>query len=267
MQPGPGAGPAPFTPPPQLASGREVRPSLWWFAVAGGLALAGIVGGIALLWTGVTRVTDRVDDFTRIAVPSSGEVSIDDPGGYSIYHEYFGAGDDDDFGDSQATPGVTVTDPSGAEVALRSYTTSVTYDFGGHEGEGVFTFEAEEAGTYQVTTTGDSTSTIAVGPGIGRGLVSSIVGGLAVGALGVIGGIVLAIVTGVRRSSSRRKLNAARWRQQGPPGMPGAPGAPGGWGAPPGPVWGQPQPGPAGAPGWGQPMPPPVPPPPDRPSP
>jgi hypothetical protein len=226
-----------------------VRPSLWWFAVAGGLALAGIAAGIVLLYTGVTRVTDRVDDFTRIDVPGSGEVTIDDPGGYSIYHEYFGASNDDDFDDDfQSTPGVTVTDPSGNEVTLRSYTTSVTYDFGGHEGEGLYTFDAEQAGTYQVETTGDSTSTIAVGRGIGRGLVASIAGGLAVGALGVIAGIVLAIVTGVRRSSSRRRLNAERWRQQGPPAAPG-------WGAPPGASWGQPQPGPAGAP---------APPPPDR---
>jgi hypothetical protein len=226
----------------------EVRPPVWWFVVAGGLALAGIVGAVVLWVTGVMRLTDRVDDFTRIGVPGSGEVSIDDPGGYSIYHEYFGAASDG-FG---ATPGVTVTDPSGAEVALRSYTSSVTYDFGSHEGEGVYTFEAEQAGTYQVTTTGDSTSTIAVGPGIGRGLVSSIVGGFVVGAIGVIGGIVLAIVTGVRRGRSRRMLNAARW------GRPGPPGAPGGWGAPPGAGWSQPPPGPAG-PG-GPPGPPPGPP-------
>jgi hypothetical protein len=248
--------PGPFAPPPRVGAG-EVRPSVWWFVVAGGLALAGVVGAIVLWVTGVMRLTDRVDDFTRIDVPGSGEVSIDDPGGYSIYHEYFGAGadgyDDDDFGDNfEPTPGVTVTDPSGAEVRLRPYTTSVTYDFGGHEGEGVFTFDAEQAGTYEVTTTGDSisSSTIAVGPGIGRGLVSSIVGGFVVGAIGVIGGIVLAIVTGVRRGRSRRTLNALRW---GGPRPPWAPGMPGGWGAPPGAGWGPAPgaPGPQGGPGWG----------------
>jgi hypothetical protein len=251
--------PGPFVPPPPAVAGGQVRPPLWWFAVAGGLALAGIAGAVVLWVTGVMRLTDKVDDFTRISVPGSGQVTIDDPGGYSIYHEYFGAGSDDFGRDFQSTPGVTVTDPSGAEVPLREYSTTVTYDFGGHEGEGIFTFEAEQAGAYQVTTTGDSTSTIAVGPGIGRGLVSSIVGGFVVGAIGVIAGIVVAIVTGVRRSRSRRMLNAARWARQGPSGGPGAPGAPGGWGAPPGAGWSPPPgptdagypPGQPGAPGWG----------------
>jgi hypothetical protein len=253
--------PGPFVPPPSAGGDGEVRPSGWWFVVAGGLALAGIVGAVVLWVTGVVRMTDKIDEFTRIDVPGTGEVSIDDPGGYSIYHEYLGAADDS----FQSMPSVTVTDPSGNEVDLRAYSSSVTYDFSGHEGEGVYSFDADQSGTYQVETTGDSTSTIAVGPGIGRGLVSYIVGGFVVGAIGVIGGIVVAVMIGVRRGRSRRMISAARWRQQGPLG---APGAPGGWGAPPGAGWGQPPPGPVGAPGWGQPVPPPpMPPPPDRPSP
>jgi hypothetical protein len=238
--------PGPFVPPPP-APRDQVRPSLWWFGVAGGLAVAGIVGAIVVGVVGVMRLADRVDGFTRIDVPGSGAVEIDDPGGYSIYHEYLGASDES----YRSAPGVTVTDPAGNEVVLRRYTTTVTYDFGSHEGEGIYTFEAERSGTYQVETTGDpssSSTTIAVGRGIGRGIASSIVGALVVGAVGVIAGGVLAIVTGVRRGRSRRMLNAARW---GPPGPPGTWGPPGAWGQPgysgaPGP------PGAAGPPGaWG----------------
>ena len=243
-------------PPPPAVGAGEVRPPVWWFVVAGGLALAGIAGAVALWVTGVMRLTDRVDDFSRIGVPGSGEVTIDDPGGYSIYHEYAGAYSDR----YESPPGVTVTDPAGNDVDLRPYTSSVTYDFGGHEGEGIYTFDVEQTGTYHVETTGNSTSTVAVGRGIGRGLVSSIVGGFVIGAIGVIGGIVLAIVTGVRRGRSRRMINAARWGQMGPLGPPG-PGAPGGWGAPPGAGWNQGWNQPP--PGWGQPGPPqPGPPPP-----
>jgi hypothetical protein len=244
-------------PPPPVVSDSQVRPSLGWFVFAGGVALAGIVGAVVLWVMGVARLSDRIDDFSRVAVPSSGEVEIDDPGGYSIYHEYFGAdsdGDSDRF-DFEPSVSVTVTDPSGDGVLLRDYTSSVTYDFSGHEGVGIYTFDAEQAGTYQVETTGDSTSTIAVGQGIGRGIVSTIVGGFVVGGLGVVAGIVIAIVTGVRRGRSRRMLNAARWAQAGPPG-PGGWGAPpgGGWGPPPG-GWGGQQPGPPqpGPPPWASP--------------
>lgn len=239
MQPGPPPGPyAPPAPLPPAPPGHRVRPPLWWFAVAGGLALAGVVGAVVLWVVGVMRLTDTVDSFSRVEVPGTAEVAIDEPGGYSIYHERPGIDD----GLVRSAPGVTVTAPSGDEVTLRRYTGRVTYDFGGHEGRGLYTFRAEEAGTYTVTTTGESISEIAVGPGLGRGIVAWVAGGFAVGAVGVLGGIVLAIVTGVRRSRNRRLLVAA--------------GPPGGWGAPPGAGWGAPAAG-----GWGAPPAPPGPPP------
>jgi hypothetical protein len=232
--------PGPFVPPPVVSS-QQVRPPLWWFGVAGGLAVFGIIAAIALWVLGVARMTDRVDDFARIDVPGTATVGIDEAGGYSIYHEYFGAGDD--FFSSR--PSVTVTDPSGDEVVLRPYGTDVSYDFGGHEGVGIYTFEAEQPGDYEVTADGESTSVVAVGRGIGRGIVSAVVGGFVVGGIGVVGGGIIAIVTGVRRSRSRRMI-AAQWRQA--PGPPGWPGAPGGWGAPPGAGW-SPPPSPQAWPG------------------
>jgi hypothetical protein len=251
--------PGPFVPPPPpVVSDREVRPSVWWFVVAGGLALAGIVGAAVLWVTGVTGLSDTIDGFTRVDVPGSGEVTIDEPGGYSIYHEYGDAAN----GGFPGPVVVHVSDPSGNEVVLRPYSGTVTYDMGGHEGVGIYTFRAERSGTYEVTTDGAPESTIAVGRGIGRRLVRSIVGGFVVGGIGVVAGIVLAAVTGVRRGRSRRLLTAARLGPPGgwggPPGAPGAwggppPGAPGGWGGPPGApgAWGGPPPGAPG--GWGAP--------------
>jgi hypothetical protein len=234
----------PYTPPPPAYGDNQIRPALWWFFVAGGLALVGIVGGIALIVSGVVRLADTVEDFERVSVPGTGEVRIDETGGYSIYHEY------DQFGSSRfypPEPDVTVTDPSGTEVDLERYSGTVTYDFNNHEGEGLYTFDADETGTYTVTVEGDSESVVAVGRGVGRGLVTSILAGVAVGFIGVVGGIVMAVVVGVKRSGNRRRLRA-NWNP--PPGPP-----PGAWGPAPGvPGWG-PQPPP------GQPAPPPPPPP------
>jgi hypothetical protein len=171
-------------------------------------------------------------------VPGSGPVVIDDTGGYSVYHEYDGASDDS----FSTVPAVTITSPSGASVDLASYSGNVTYTTGNHEGVGIYTFEATETGTYEVTVTGtagESGTQIAIGRGLGRGLVTSIVGGFVVGFVGVVGGGALAIIAGVRRGRSRRQP-AGQWR---PPPSPQG----GGWGAPPG--WGgpggaYPQPGP-----------------------
>jgi hypothetical protein len=234
----------PYTPPPPAYGDNQIRPALWWFFVAGGLAVVGIVGGIALLVSGVVRWSNTVEDFDRVSVPGTGEVQIDETGGYSIYHEYER---DTSFRFYPPDPDVTVTDPSGEEVVLDWYSGSVTYAVSGYEGEGLFTFDAEETGTYTVTTEGDSESVVAVGRGVGRGLAAPIVAGVAVGFIGVVGGIVMAIVVGVKRSGHRRRLRAI-WNP--PPGPP-----PGAWGPAPGaPGWG-PQPPP------GQPVPPPPPPP------
>ena len=244
----------PYTPPPPAYGDNQIRPALWWFFVAGGLAVVGIVGGIALIVSGVVRWADTVEDFERVSVPGTEDVQIDDTGGYSIYHEFER---DASFRFFPPEPDVTVTDPSGDEVVLDRYSGTVTYEISGYEGEGLFTFDADETGTYTVTADGDPESVIAVGRGVGRGLAASIGAGIAVGFIGVVGGIVMAIVVGVKRSGSRRRLRA-NWNP--PPGPPG-----GGWGAPPG-AWG-PAPG---APGWG-PQPPPgqpaPPPPPPAPSP
>jgi hypothetical protein len=231
--------------PPRVSAG-VVRPSAWWFGVAGLLALGGLVAGVVIIVRGVVGFQDRVEDFDRGDVPVTLEVTIADTGGYSIYHEYEGA--DEEF--LAPEPDVSVIDPSGDDVPLERYDGTVTYAVGRHEGEGIWTFDADEPGVYEVTATGDTGTGIAVGRGLGAGLVGAIVGGIAVGFVGVVAAVVLAIVVGVRRGRSRRALLP-------PPRFSG-------WGAPPPPGWGAPPPPP---PTWWTGPPPPTAPGPVRPTP
>lgn len=230
MQPGPypPAAPLPAT------SDQMVRPAKSWFVVAALIAVVGIVIGAVILVAGIRGFLDRIDDFARADLPATLQVEIADTGGYSIYHEYDGASGDDGYAPD---PDVTVTDPAGEPVVLDIYDSSVTYSAGGHEGEGVFTFHADEPGIYEVAATGEPGNGIAVGRGVGSGLVGAILGGLAIGLVAVVAGGILAIVVGVKRGRSRRAL------------MPTPPF--GGWVPPPPPVWGGP-PGPPGGPGPGQ---------------
>ncbi len=264
MQPGPYA---PQAPPPRMRP-PQVGPAKSWFAVAGVIAVVGVIAAVVVLVSGVMGYVDRIDEFDRADLPATLEVEITDTGGYSIYHEYEGAYDG--FSRFVADPDVSVTDPSGEAVDLEPYSGSITYEAGGHEGEGLYTFDAEVPGTYEVTASGDPGSGIAVGGGVGRGLVAAIAGGLAIGFVSVVAGAVIAIVVGVKRSQNRRALRPAPgfvgW---GPPPGPGAPGGygpgPAGYGHGPGPAGYGPGPGPAGpaAPSnHGQPPPPPPPPPP-----
>jgi hypothetical protein len=228
MQPGSFAGPPPAPAPPD-----RVGPSLWWFALAGAIPLAGIIVAIAIVVVGINAYTDRVDGFERLPVPGTSEVTFDATGGYSVYHEHESL---DSIYSRVEDPTVTITDPAGNDVDLDDYDTTVTYNEGDQDGEGLWTFEVDEPGTYVVTTDGDPESTVAIGRGIGSGIVATVVGSITVGSLSVIAGIAIAIIVGVRRSQNRNRL-------RGPLPPPGPPGW-GSYGPPPGP-YGAPAPGPA----------------------
>lgn len=223
-----------------------MRPAKGWFAVAGLVAAAGVVGAVAATVVAVDAYGDRIESFERRGLPATLQVEITETGGYSIYQEYTGAND----GFSRPGLEVTVTDPSGGPVTLERYDSSVTYQVRGHEGRGEFTFDAAETGTYTVTATGSTGSTVAVGRGIGTGLIVGIGTALLLGFGGVVGGAVIAIVVGVRRSRARRALLPV-FGGWGPP-------PPGGWGTAARPSGGR-VPRPPGAP---PPLPPGAPPPP-----
>jgi hypothetical protein len=250
MQPGPYAPAAPPASYDQL-----VRPAKSWFVVAGTVAVVGVIVAIVVFVRGMVSYTNQIENFDRTSVPGSMVVDITSTGGYSIYHEYTGAYEN---GLYLARPAVTVTNPSGETVNLSSYSSSVTYRSGGHEGVGIYTFDAPEPGSYEVSVSESNSnrsgSTIAVGRGIGSTLVFAIVGSMVIGFVAVLTGGVIAIVVGVKRGRSRRALMP-------PPayGGWGAPPAPG-WGASGPPGWGTPPPAPPGPPGWGAPPPPPTPP-------
>lgn len=196
-----------------------MRPSAWWFGAAGAAAVLGIVIGVVILVRTFVGWMDRIDDFDRVSVPGDGAVTVDGTGGFSIYHEYLGADTDDLF--SPDIFDVNLTAPDGSEVRLSAYDGRSTYGTPDHEGEGLFTFTAEEPGEYVLSADGDP-ATLAVGRGLGRGLVGGIVRGIVVGVLGVVAGIVIAIVVGVSRSRNRRRQLPG----MPPPGaMPPPPGA------------------------------------------
>jgi hypothetical protein len=228
-----------------------IRPSGWWFVAAGAIGLVGIAVALGLVVRGVVTMTDTIDDFDRATMPAILQVDIDEPGGYTIYHEVeSGPADHIWWG----TPDLAVTGPGGAPVDLEPYDGVVIYDFGGHDGEAVYSFTADEAGTYTVDASMLRPSqfgvdVVAVGPGLGGGLVGNIVAAVIVGLLACVAGTVLAIVVGVRRGRSRRA-------QLPVPPVPGYGPPPPGYGAPPWvPASGAP-PGYRPAPdGWGTPGP------------
>ena len=238
-----------FTPPTGPVIDEPIRPRALWYWIGAAVIVAAIAGAVFWLVSGILRLDDTVDGFERVPYPEGGTVTIADPGEYVVYTESFS-------GDEQAG-GITVVDPDGNEVDTRLYVSSLTYDFGGEVGSASQTFTAEQAGEYELSSTGlesSGISSLAVGKSIGGDIVSAIVGAFVIGGLGVLVGVIVLIVTGIRRSSAKRERRPptpppSAWGQQQQT-----------WGAnppPPQAAWGQPPPPPGSAtPGTSAPPPP-----------
>lgn len=236
------------------------------FWIGGLLIGAGILLGIGGVAFGVKQINDVVNGLQRVPAVSGGTVELGE-GTYQVFLE--GPGADDAFGGGA----FTVVGPDGTDLSLRPDRVRETYDFGGRSGRKLGRIEVTSPGTHQVAAGGSPTSSSADDLAFGRrgpvraGLVPILGGVLGGVALGIAGVIVL-IVTGVRRGRQRRMeanyAPAGGWGYPGPQTAPGYPppgGTPGTWSPPPSsgspPGWSPPPPPSGSPPGWSRPPPPP----------
>jgi hypothetical protein len=211
--------PAAYPPlPPPVTSAEALKPSGWWYGLAVAVAMGSIIIAIIVFVQAIGDLVDHVDEFQRVSLPGTATVTLRDTGGYTVYHEFSGASSDTVFA---PTVSVNITGPDGEPVELDTYDANVSYSWGGHEGVAVYSFRADKAGDYAVSAEGER-GVVAIGRGIGDGLVGGIVGSLAIGIGGAAAGGVIAIVVGVKRGRDRRSRSI-----YGSPYGPGPPG--GGW--------------------------------------
>ncbi|QXC62496.1 hypothetical protein KSP35_06760 [Aquihabitans sp. G128] len=220
------------------------KPGKVGFWIGGLLVVLAIVVGVGGVALGIKHVSDTVDGLQRASVRNGGSLQLE-PGTYDVFLEYPGI-NDSSFPSAYGLGALRITTSEGRPVEITPPTSSLTYEFGDHEGKKVGRLRIEQAGRYVVEANQQSfgSEEVAIGDG-------DPTDGFAIVGLGILGGlilfvvgVVLLIVSGVRRSRSKR-----------PPTL-GYPPAPGGWGAPQG-TWGTPAPpawgapgAPGAAPGW-----------------
>jgi hypothetical protein len=164
--------------------------------IGGGLIVVGVVGAIA--WAVLTgaHLVDTIDDFQHVAIPGREQVLLEQRK-YVLYVEGPGA--------DENVPAIEVAVSDARRetpVAVRRYSGSLSYSFD-TAGAAVATVTAPRAGRYSVRTGGPDGYRLAIGESIASNLVRTIVGALAIGAVLGIAGVMLLIVTGVRRSRAR----------------------------------------------------------------
>ncbi len=203
-------GGAPSTSGAPLGTGSRRPTTLgYWLAVA--IIVAGLIGsGVIAVATGVGAY-DRLADFPRADVPGELTVDVDDAGNQLVY--YLGTVDT-----SRHELGLEVTGPDGQPVHVTNYIPAVRAATLDHHDDlhwgvagsdehriVVASFNAGTSGRYVVTTTGaaEDGAELAVGENLVRPVVVLLAVAAGVALAGLAGGVVLFVVTGVRRSRAR----------------------------------------------------------------
>jgi hypothetical protein len=172
-----------------------IRPGKKWFWIGGATIVIGAIAAIVIGIIGILNVYNTVDGFEDVR-PDGGSITLDQPGGYVIYSA-------DQFG---SVPRVAVTSPSGEIIDLTRYVGDLTYDLDGEQGRAAYTFQAEQAGTYQVVTD----RPVAIGESIGGDLVRAILTPMAIGLVMFFLGLAIIMITAIRRSTAKKPLIAHR---------------------------------------------------------
>jgi outer membrane lipoprotein SlyB len=175
--------------------------------IGGGLMVLAVLGAIAWGVLGFKHIVSTVDDFQRVAIPGRQTIHLD-ARKYVIYVEGPHA--------DTSVPGVRILisdTRTSRPLTPSAYGGSLTYSFD-TSGSAQATVTPPRAGDYSVVTGGVEAGrgySVALGESIAGKLVATILGAVAVGAVLGISGLVLVIVTSVRRSRRRKPPVPAAW--------------------------------------------------------
>ena len=195
------------------AGSPPIRPSRQWYWVAGGALAAALICS-ALAVAGFFSLNRQIKDFQRVAVPGQAEVTFAQPGGYILYLERpgrccslaVGSGDSAPFS-SWSMNVALLPDSGGPPVAITIWRGATeSYAVAGHEGQTAMHFTIGHPGRYLLVAQNAiprSITDVAVGRGIGHGMLWVLLILVALFAL-IPAGLVIGGVTFFRRRRARR---------------------------------------------------------------
>ena len=177
-------------------------PLLW----VAGVAIAAVLGYFAISGVGENAV--------RMLAPGTQEIACDEPGTYTIFHEY-----GSEFGGkiySQAEGSVslrcTVTRKDNGQAVSVRRPMHVTYTDGSREGASVLAFTVDRPGTYVVDVASDEEAVVVIEKGVfgsALGVAGGVCGGIGIAGLAFVAGSVILIVTIVRQVRYSKSARAA----------------------------------------------------------
>lgn len=121
-------------------------PSAWWYILPSIL----LIIGIGLIFYFVISVISNTDKGEGFIVPGSYELSIEEPGTYTIFHEYRTNIDGKYYETDEEISGLSLVLENEADGSMIELSSSGNSQYGnnGREGVSIASFRAKEPGTY-----------------------------------------------------------------------------------------------------------------------
>jgi len=192
---------------------RPLRPSRYWYLLAGGLLAVAVVCLTAAV-VGMFSWDRQIQDFQRVPAPGSGDVTLTQPGKYILYIEARGPCCSWTIG-NQGTPlargsmRIAMGLANGSQQIPVSVWTGlpVSYGVGGHQGLTAMSFTITQPGTYLIETEDvhpASVTDLAVGRNILGPTLRPVVL-LVAGLAAMLCAVVAFVFTAARRRQARRR--------------------------------------------------------------
>jgi len=124
-------------------------PSRWWYLLAFVIILAGFAGMAAFIFPRLQAMNDAL---IQVVVPGEAEMTLDEPGTYTIFHEERSVvGDRVYVSDNISGLRVTVrSEATGEALPVAPTTLSETYSFGSRSGKSILAFDITRPGVYRL---------------------------------------------------------------------------------------------------------------------
>jgi hypothetical protein len=198
-----------------VAAEQTIRPGRHWYVVALVIFLIGSLLAGVLAYRFVTGLMGLTDDLTQVVVPGSADLALTETGDYTIFYEHRSVVDGRVYQTGGAVPGLDVSLVSmedGSPVELRSPGSNTTYSVGDRSGVSVLAFSIDRPGIYELSAaypTGRSGPEVvlAVGEGVGRGILTSIGALFAAGGLFCATGLLAVGIVAITLVKRRRVLD------------------------------------------------------------
>jgi hypothetical protein len=189
----------------------EIRPSRWYYGLAGLVFVAGWVLFAVVLFKNLSGLADKLQ---QVVVPGNVELTLSKPGKYTIYYEYRSVVGTRIFSSEESLPGLQcrlVSRTTGSSIPLSRVTGSSSYTLGGRSGVGVLDFTIDKAGAYELSAgypegREGPEVVLAIGQGFTGGILTAVFGGLATvfGSMGAA--VAIAVITFLKRMRAERAL-------------------------------------------------------------